>query len=41
VPVSLALHSPLHVLVDDVGVDLSGGYPGVAQGLLDHAEVEV
>jgi hypothetical protein len=30
---TIPLHRPLNVVVDDVGVDLGGGDPGVSQNL--------
>ena len=36
---SLPLHSPLHVLVDDVCVYLGGGDPGVAQNVREVEQV--
>ena len=34
-----ALHGPLNVVVDDVRVDLSGGYPGVSQNVREVEQV--
>jgi len=39
VPLSLPLHRPLNVLIDDVRVDLSGGDPGVAQNVREVEQV--